>query len=63
MTVELYGYKYSVYAWIARLALHEKGCAYKWPRAVVGGDVGAIDLQRDDAGFAAGVNRRHQCHA
>jgi glutathione S-transferase len=30
MTVELYGYKYSVYAWIARLALHEKGCAYEW---------------------------------
>ena len=30
MTVELYGYKYSVYAWIARLALHEKGCAYDW---------------------------------
>jgi glutathione S-transferase len=30
MTVELYGYKYSVYAWIARLALHEKGVAYGW---------------------------------
>ncbi len=30
MTIELYGYKYSVYAWIARLALHEKGCAYEW---------------------------------
>ncbi|MFM9845911.1 MAG: glutathione S-transferase family protein [Hyphomicrobiaceae bacterium] len=30
MTVEFYGYKYSVYAWIARLALHEKGCAYEW---------------------------------
>jgi glutathione S-transferase len=30
MTVELYGYKYSVYAWIARLALREKGCAYEW---------------------------------
>ena len=30
MTIELYGYKYSVYAWIARLALCEKGCAYDW---------------------------------
>jgi glutathione S-transferase len=30
MTVELYGYKYSVYAWIARLALYEKGCAHDW---------------------------------
>lgn len=30
MTVELHGYKYSVYAWIARLALHEKGVAYSW---------------------------------
>jgi glutathione S-transferase len=30
MTVELYGYKHSVYAWIARLALREKGCAYEW---------------------------------
>jgi glutathione S-transferase len=30
VTVELYGYGYSVYAWIARLALHEKGCAYEW---------------------------------
>jgi glutathione S-transferase len=30
MTVELYGYKYSVYAWIARLALREKGCGYEW---------------------------------
>ncbi len=30
MTVELYGYAYSVYAWIARLALREKGCGYEW---------------------------------
>lgn len=30
MTVELYGYKYSVYAWIARLALREKGVGYEW---------------------------------
>lgn len=30
MTVELYGYKYSVYAWIARLALREKGVVYGW---------------------------------
>lgn len=30
MALELYGYKYSVYAWIARLALQEKGCAYEW---------------------------------
>ncbi|MGI9386108.1 MAG: glutathione S-transferase family protein [Methyloligellaceae bacterium] len=29
-SVELYGYKYSVYAWIARLALHEKGVPYDW---------------------------------
>lgn len=30
MTVQLYGYQYSVYAWIARLAMHEKGISYKW---------------------------------
>ena len=30
MTVELHGYRYSVYSWIARLALHEKGVAYEW---------------------------------
>ena len=30
MAVELNGYKYSVYAWIARFALHEKGVAYNW---------------------------------
>lgn len=30
MIVELYGYKYSVYAWIARLALREKGVGYAW---------------------------------
>jgi len=28
--IELYGYQFSVYAWIARLALHEKGVAYAW---------------------------------
>ena len=30
MTVKLHGYQYSVYSWIARLALHEKGVAYNW---------------------------------
>ena len=30
MTVELYGYQYSVYSWIARLALEEKGASYRW---------------------------------
>ena len=30
MAVELHGYQYSVYSWIARLALHEKGVAYSW---------------------------------
>ena len=30
MTVQLYGYQYSVYAWIARLAMHEKGISYTW---------------------------------
>jgi len=30
MTVELYGYRYSVYSWIARLALEEKGVGYQW---------------------------------
>jgi glutathione S-transferase len=30
MPIELHGYKYSVYAWIARLALHEKGLPYEW---------------------------------
>lgn len=30
MAVELHGYQYSVYSWIARLALHEKGVAYTW---------------------------------
>jgi glutathione S-transferase len=28
--VLLYGYRYSVYAWIARLALHEKEVSYRW---------------------------------
>jgi glutathione S-transferase len=28
--IDLYGYKYSVYAWIARFALHEKGINYNW---------------------------------
>jgi glutathione S-transferase len=30
MVVELHAYRYSVYSWIARLALHEKGVAYNW---------------------------------
>ena len=30
MAVELHGYQYSVYSWIARFALHEKGVAYNW---------------------------------
>jgi glutathione S-transferase len=30
MAVDLHGYKYSVYAWIARFALHEKGVGYTW---------------------------------
>lgn len=30
MAVELHGYQYSVYSWIARLALHEKGVVYSW---------------------------------
>lgn len=30
MTIELHGYQYSVYAWIARFALHEKGIDYRW---------------------------------
>lgn len=30
MSVQLHGYQYSVYAWIARLALREKGVAYHW---------------------------------
>ena len=30
MTVELHGYQYSVYSWIARLALEEKGEDYQW---------------------------------
>src|SRR6266481_10231381 len=30
MTVELYGYRYSVYSCIARLALEEKGGDYHW---------------------------------
>ncbi len=30
MSVELHGYKYSVYAWIARFALREKGIGYRW---------------------------------
>jgi glutathione S-transferase len=28
--IDLYGYKYSVYAWIVRFALHEKAVAYNW---------------------------------
>ncbi len=30
MTVELHGYNHSVYSWIARLALYEKGVGYEW---------------------------------
>jgi glutathione S-transferase len=30
MTVELHGYQYSVYSWIARWALHEKGVVHNW---------------------------------
>jgi glutathione S-transferase len=30
MAVELYGYQFSVYSWIARLALEEKGVDYHW---------------------------------
>jgi glutathione S-transferase len=30
VTVQLHGYQYSVYAWIARLALHEKAIGYAW---------------------------------
>ena len=30
MTVELHGYQYSVYSWVARLALHEKGVMHNW---------------------------------
>ncbi len=30
MSVELHGYQYSVYAWITRFALHEKGVSYQW---------------------------------
>ena len=30
MTLELHGFRYSVYAWIARFALHEKGVDYDW---------------------------------
>jgi glutathione S-transferase len=30
MTAELYGYQFSVYSWIARLALEEKGVGYRW---------------------------------
>jgi glutathione S-transferase len=30
VTVQLYGYQHSVYAWIARLAMHEKAISYEW---------------------------------
>jgi len=30
MPLTLHGYKYSVYAWIARMALQEKGAAFEW---------------------------------
>lgn len=29
MPIELHGYKYSVYAWIARFVIHEKGISYR----------------------------------
>ena len=28
--IEVYGFKFSVYAWISRFALHEKGVNYTW---------------------------------
>ena len=30
MALTLHGFKFSVYSWIARLALHEKGLTYGW---------------------------------
>lgn len=30
MTIELHGYQYSVYSWIARFALEERGADYRW---------------------------------
>jgi glutathione S-transferase len=30
MVLTLHGFKFSVYSWIARLALHEKGLTYDW---------------------------------
>jgi glutathione S-transferase len=30
VTIELHGYRYSVYAWIARLSMHEKRVNYEW---------------------------------
>ena len=30
MSLSLYGYRYSVYSWIAKLALYEKGVDYEW---------------------------------
>ncbi|MEQ8832626.1 MAG: glutathione S-transferase family protein [Alphaproteobacteria bacterium] len=30
MTLRLHAYRHSVYSWIARLTLHEKGLAYDW---------------------------------
>lgn len=30
MSITLYGYRYSVYSWIARLAMAEKGVKYDW---------------------------------
>lgn len=30
MALTLHGFKFSVYAWIARFALHEKGVSYDW---------------------------------
>lgn len=43
MTIELHGYQYSVYAWIAHFALHEKGVDYRWVEV----DPFAADLSAD----------------
>jgi glutathione S-transferase len=39
VTVDLYGYRYSVYSWIARAVLHQKGCDYGWVEINPFGDV------------------------
>lgn len=30
MSINVHGYRYSVYAWMVRFALHEKGLSYRW---------------------------------